>query len=213
MNKKKSSDIIEKWLQGWSLSRNLPLPTKYKSGFKVDVGYVNQKMRYVFPEANNDFVQLARSIDEPWIFLKACTSCAEIKDRIPQRWTIQPQSYMMSCFKSMNIPSVNLNSEYKLQSDEYNSTHIIRISTKGGELASIGRVVLVDDFAIYDRIKTEDNHKRKGIARFVMKELEKISLSKGISNNFLVATEEGKMLYDSLGWEVYSYYTSVVISS
>jgi hypothetical protein len=44
-----------------------------------------------------------------------------------------------------------------------------------------------------------------------MKELEKIALSKGISKNFLVATEEGKPLYESLGWKLYCLYTSIVI--
>lgn len=46
-----------------------------------------------------------------------------------------------------------------------------------------------------------------------MKELEKIALSKGVSKNFLVATEQGKSLYESLGWELYSLYTSIVIPS
>lgn len=37
MEKNISPNIIEKWLKGWTLSRELPLPIKYKSGFKVDV--------------------------------------------------------------------------------------------------------------------------------------------------------------------------------
>jgi hypothetical protein len=46
----------------------------------------------------------------------------------------------------------------------------------------------------------------------LMKELEKIALSKEISRNFLVATKEGKLLYESLGLELSCLYTSVVIS-
>jgi hypothetical protein len=46
-----------------------------------------------------------------------------------------------------------------------------------------------------------------------MKQLEQIALSKEVSQNFLVATEEGKSLYESLGWELYSLYTSIVIPS
>ena len=34
-----SSDILEKWLNAWSLSRELPLATKFKSGYNVDVGF------------------------------------------------------------------------------------------------------------------------------------------------------------------------------
>ena len=207
-----SPDIIEKWVKGWCLSRELPLPIKYKSGFKIDIGFEKQKVRYVFPELNDDLIQLSKSIDEPWIFLKVCTSPDKLKNVIPEKWIVQPQGYMMTCFHSMNAINVILNTDYRLEFDEYNSTFVIKIVTKTGELASIGRVVLVDNLAVYDRILTESNHKRKGLATFLMKELEKIALSKGVFNNFLVATEEGKSLYESLGWEVHCLYTSVVIT-
>lgn len=213
MKKKVSKDIIEKWLKGWSLSRDLPLPFQYRSGFKVKVGDEKQKIRYVFSELNEDFLQLAESIDEPWVFLKICASFNDFKDKIPERWQIQPQGYMMSCFHRMKIPDIELPEGYKLEFESYNSTFVVRIVTKNNELASAGRVVIVEKLAVYDRISTENNHKRKGLATFLMKQLEQIALSKGVSQNFLVATEEGKSLYESLGWELYSLYTSIVIPS
>lgn len=211
MKNKVSKDIIEKWLKGWSLSRDLPLPFPYKSGFKVDVNDEKQKARYVFTELNDDFFQLANSIEEPWVFLKVCASFDDFKDKVSEKWKVQPQGYMMSCVSPMNFSNAILHDAYSLELEEYNSTFVVKIVTKDNELASIGRVVIVDDLAIYDRISTEINHKRKGLATFLMKELEKIALSKGVSNNFLVATEQGKSLYESLGWELYSLYTSIVI--
>ena len=47
----------------------------------------------------------------------------------------------------------------------------------------------------------------------VMIELDQIALSKGVFKNFLVATEEGRPFYQTLGWELYSLYTSIVIPS
>ena len=196
----------------WSLSRELPLPVRCKSGFKVNVGKKKKKMRYLFPEVNDDFLQLSKSITDPWIFLKVCASPSEIKNLISKEWEIQPQGYMMFCFRRMNIQNIDLlHKDYKLEFDTYNSTHVIKIITQQGELASIGRVVLVDDLAVYDRISTADTHRRKGLATFLIKELEKIAISKNVFNNFLVATEEGKLLYESLGWELYSFYTTIVI--
>lgn len=55
------------------------------------------------------------------------------------------------------------------------------------------------------------NHRRKGLGTLLMKELEKIALANNVTTNFLVATEEGKSLYISLGWEIYSFYSSAVI--
>lgn len=206
-----SKQIVETWLKGWSLSRGVPPPVKYQSGLKVDVGLEDQKARYVFPELNDDVFRLADAINEPWVFLKVCTGPENITNRISGKWTIQPQGYMMTCFHPMNALTTGLHEGYKLEFEHYHATTVVKIVTQAGEPAAIGRVVAVDDLAVYDRIITEEKHRRKGLARFLMKELEKIALSKGVSKNFLVATEEGKLLYQSLGWEVYSLYTSIVI--
>lgn len=206
-------DIIEKWLNGWSTSRNLPLPVPFRSGFKVDVGYDNQKTRYVFPELNEDCIALSENIDEPCVFLKICAAVDDVKKVISNKWTIQQQAYMMACFHSMNFQDVQLAAGYKMEIDIYNSVYVLKILTQNGEMASIGRVVMADDLAVYDRIETSKCHRRKGLARFLMKQLENIAVSKGVFKNFLVATEAGKLLYESLGWELYSLYTSAVISN
>lgn len=213
MKDKVSKDTIGKWLKGWSLSRELPLPVVYKSGFRINVDDEKQKIRYVFSELNDDFIQLSQSINEPWVYLKVCTSADEIRNVIPDKWELQPQGYMMCCFGPMSIPEVRLHDDYQIDYHHDHSTYIVKITTKNGEPASIGRVILVDDLAVYDRISTENNHQRKGLATFLMKELEKIALSKGIDRNFLVATEQGKSLYKQLGWKIYSLYTSIVIPS
>ena len=213
MKDKVSAEIVENWLNGWCLSREVSFPVQYKSGFHVIVGDEKQKERFVFPELNDDFFQLADSIDEPWIYLKVSVSPGEFIEKIPERWKLQPQGYMMTCFHPMNFPEISLAEGYHLEFSEYNTTFVVRIIAENGEQASIGRVSLVDDIAVYDRIITEKNHQRKGLASFLLKELEKIALSKGISNNLLVATEDGKLLYETLGWKLYCMHTSVVIPS
>lgn len=204
--------IVENWITAWSLSREVPAPVQFKSGFLVDVGAEQHKSRYVFPTLNDDFIQLSESIDEPWVFLKVCAPTDEVKVRISKKWTIQPQGFMMTCFRPMVFPELGLQDDYSLEFEQYPSTFVLKIIAQNGELASTGRIVLHNDFAVYDRISTDSNHRRKGLARILMTELEKIALSKGISKNLLVATEEGKLLYESLGWEVYSLYTSIVIA-
>ncbi|RLJ32826.1 acetyltransferase (GNAT) family protein [Chryseobacterium sp. 7] len=213
MKDKVSAEIVEKWLKGWCLSREVPFPVSYTSGFYVMVGDEKQKERFIFPELNDDFFQLANSIDEPWIYLKVSISPEEFINKIPERWKLQPQGYMMTCFHPMNFPKISLAEGYHLEFSEYNTTFVVRITAENGEQASIGRVSLTDDMAVYDRIITERNHQRKGLATFLLKELEKIALSKGVTNNLLVATEEGKLLYETLGWKLYCLHTSIVIPS
>lgn len=211
MQKNISKEVIEKWLKGWSLSRGLPLPTHYKSGFRVDVGYEDQKCRYVFPQLNNDFLELANAIDEPFVFLKVCSAADTIKNKIPGNWVVQPQGYMMMTDGAMAEKNVRLDDGYKIQCVQNNTSYIVQLLS-GETVAAMGRLVLVDDVAVYDRIFTDEQHRRKGLATILMKELEKIALSKGVVKNFLVATEAGKHLYQSLGWQLYTLYTTVTIA-
>lgn len=210
---KDKAEIVENWLKGWCLSREVSFPVQYKSGFKVFVGDEKQKERYVFPELNEDFFQLAQEIDEPWVYLKVSTSPDQFIENIPEKWELQPQGYLMTCFHPMKFQEISLAKGYHLEFSEYNTTFVVKIVAENGEQASIGRVSLIDDVAVYDRIITEIPHQRKGLASFLLKELEIIALSKGFSNNLLVATEEGKFLYETLGWKVYCLHTSIVIPS
>jgi len=207
-----SKDMIEKWLRGWCLSRQLPLPTQFRTGLKVEVGFEKQKTRYVFPCYDEDFVDMLSTIVEPWVFLKVCAPSAEFQSSVPPRWLIQPQAYMMTCVHPMVQRPLHLHDEYRIEYENYNSTYHVKLFTNEGQLAADGRVVLVDDLAVFDRISTAIDHRRKGLATFLMLELEKVALSKGISKNFLVATEEGTLLYHSLGWKLYCLYTSMVIA-
>lgn len=206
-----SGNLIEKWLTGWSLSRDLPLPVKHKSGFKVEVNWGMQKERYVFPVLNEDFFQLAMAVEEPWVFLKVCAKPSALKYKIPDRWIIQPQGYLMGYTNRADKRSNELPDGYSQERNEYNSVFEIRITDREGEMASTGRVVLVDDYAVFDRIETNPKHRRKGLATHVLNKLQEIADAQGIRQHILVATQEGKILYESLGWEVYSLYTSIVI--
>ncbi len=80
------SETVYNWLCAWCISRNLPLPTTYKSGFKVDVGYEHQKERYVFPVLNHDFWELANEITEPWIHLKFCGPAEDLVKKLSPKW-------------------------------------------------------------------------------------------------------------------------------
>jgi len=87
----------------------------------------------------------------------------------------------------------------------------VRIVDRDGDEACIGRSVLVEDFAIFDRIKTQPNHRRRGLASAVMNTLQALSGKAGAGQGVLVATEAGRQLYENLAWRLYSPYTTAVI--
>jgi GNAT superfamily N-acetyltransferase len=177
----------------------------------VEVGLPTQKRRYVFPEPDEHFFELADTLVEPWNFLKVCAPPAHFIHRIPSRWEIQPQGYMMHCSQPMiKRPFASTNDlEWKLE--KIGSVHLMKCVDGEGTLAACGRLIIVEDIAVYDRIITEPQYRRQGLATLLMLELGSIALRHGATKNILVATEEGKALYEHLGWKVYSPYTSIVI--
>jgi len=204
--------MVEQWLRCWSLSRQLPMPVAYRSGFKVDVGYPEQQARYVFPRLNRDFSDLAHALNDPFIYLKVCAPPAKLAGLLPPRWQLQPQGYMMHCPGLMKTKTAKLPETYTLTTQHYGETYKLDILYReDGEVAASGRVVLGDGLAVYDRIYTAIGHRRKGLAMLLMRELEQVALAYGRKANCLVATEEGRLLYERLGWQLYSLYTSVVI--
>lgn len=69
-----------------------------------------------------------------------------------------------------------------------------------GELAARGRVVIEDGVAVFDRIFTSDNYRRKGLGSFVMRSLAATALNYDTDTGLLISTPEGLLLYHYLGW-------------
>ncbi len=191
------------------MARETTPPMPYKGGFRVDVGWPEQKARYVFPAIVPAIGELASTINEPWIFLKACASPDAMQPMLATGWAIQRPGYMMTLTGPMG--DFGRPEGYALDTAE-GPISIARALDPAGETAAIGRVVVVDGFAIYDEIETRPEHRRRGLARAVMKALETIGRERGALRGALVATPEGRALYESMGWELHSPYTTAVIS-
>lgn len=69
------------------------------------------------------------------------------------------------------------------------------------ELAALGWVTQQDGTAVYDRIWTSPNHRRRGLGSLVMRHLTSEVMSDGaISRGLLVASPDGQKLYGHLAW-------------
>lgn len=203
--------VVETWIKGWALAREVSPPVKEKEGFRVDVGWPQQVVRYVFPHLTDHFQQLANTISAPWHFLKVCAPPETVQSLLPPRWTIQPVGFMMTCVKPMTSSKTRLPKGYVLEMEEGLPVTVAKVLADDGAVAAIGRIVFVNDFAIYDRIETHPAHRRRGLGSIIMKSLESIGAARGITQGVLVATADGNALYTALGWELHSLYTTAVI--
>ncbi|WEK20906.1 MAG: GNAT family N-acetyltransferase [Candidatus Pedobacter colombiensis] len=203
--------IVETWLKGWSLARGLPAPVRQNGILFVNVGWPQQAMRYVFPRLTDKLKYLAERIVDPWVFLKICAKPETVKELLPSHWVIRAPAFMMTCYDKMTLSKTELPKGYVIDINKNTPIAIVRVLTSDHMEAAIGRVVIVDHFAIYDRIETHPDHRRNGLGSIVMKTLEALAINRGARKGILVATAEGRALYEKLGWSMYTPYTTAVI--
>lgn len=201
--------LLNAWLSARSIARHLPLPVFDHGGLRVDVNSESETSRWVFTEVGCGLRQLARAIDRPRYFLKLCGTSADLRAALPAGWEIQSPGYFMHADKQMPVRSLPLGYSVKVVRED--SVLRARITTRTGELAASGYAVETSEVFIYDRIVTEAKHRRRGLGACLMQSLQGARKNVAIPE-LLVATEDGRALYLTLGWETVSPYTTATIA-
>jgi GNAT superfamily N-acetyltransferase len=88
---------------------------------------------------------------------------------------------------------------------------VVEIQDADGVLAASGRAALTGGFAVFDKIITDPAHQRRGLGRFVIGVLGERARTLGAARGVLVATPEGRALYEVLSWRFEGRMETVVI--
>lgn len=202
--------LLERWLTGWSRSRGLALPYHDAGGLTVDVNLPDQMRRHVFADAGAALQQCAAAIDAPFIYLKAAVHADVLRRALPERWTVEAPRYLMRRDGPM-APSRPLPSVYSMTLTVEHGAYLMRIMDGQGVIAASGRIALDAGTAVFDRIATHEDHRRRGLASALMLSLDRLAVQAGITERLLSATEAGATLYTRLGWQHISPYASACL--
>lgn len=200
--------VLEAWLSARSIARGLSLPIPDHGGFRVDTRSHAEIARWVFPKASDSLEQLARSIREPRHFLKLCGPASELRAALPRDWTLQAPSYFMQA--TANPPSGHLPDGYRIEVKRTGMVLEARIFSDAGTPAASGYAAETQSVFVYDRIATEPAHRRKGLGRALMQALHEAQQHPD-GTELLVATEDCRALYSTLGWKTISPYSTASI--
>lgn len=196
---------LHAWLEARSLARGLPPPVADHGGFRVDTNSDVETARWVFAEAGPDLATLARSIEKPGYFIKLCGTAESLRGVLPAGWTILPPAFFM---QARTQPAIEpLTEGYRIESGRTGMVTAIRIFTEADELAASGYAAETPHAFAYDRIATQPPHRRKGLGRALMAALHAAKTCSD-TPELLVATEDGRALYSTLGWEIISPYAT-----
>ena len=175
----------------------------------MDTCSERETKRWVFPQPCDGLRAIAQEITAPRHYLKLCGSGEELRRALPAGWEVQPVNYFMTAMATTR-DTRPLPEGYRMEL--HHAGPVIRacILAPDGDLAASGCAAEAADVFVYDRIETAQGHRRKGLGVAVMTALEAARTSLA-GPQLLVATEDGRNLYASLGWTVLAPFATAVI--
>lgn len=188
--------FTERWVSGWATSRRLALRPD-GDGWHVTVDAPTRREEYVVAEPSGpEALRLARLVaDDPasWLTVigaahRDAHGALHALDRIGRVETV-----MQARLTPSEVPDGVL-----LEEDGEDVAHV-RIEVDG-QLAARGQVAVRGRDAVADRIETEEAFRRRGLGRRVMTALTAWATAHGADRGLLLASEQGRALYRSLGW-------------
>ena len=204
--------LVEAWVTGWALSRGVGAPIRVAGGHRVLVGQPGHAERLVFPTLDAATLSdMAARITAPGIFLKAFCAPEALLAAVGARWTPRPPGDLMAIDLVAVPPPVAPAAGYVQELRAEGAVLVVEIHDADGGLAASGRAALTGGCAVFDKIVTDPAHQRRGLGRVVMGVLGERARALGADQGVLVATPEGRALYEVLGWRFEGRMETVVI--
>ncbi|WP_442681366.1 GNAT family N-acetyltransferase [Sphingomonas sp. ASY06-1R] len=201
--------LLATWIKAWAITRSVAPPISYASGHFVAVNQPDQRGRYVFATLDEHAISKVAQGQAPWVYLKVCEQEEKVRPLLPARWQIRSTP---TCMMIADLSPLRLTLPEGYQLSLAQEGEVLTATIRAGDaLAARGRLVVVDGMAIFDQIRTQDEHQRRGLGRALMAALTQTALERQAGLAILSATAMGRALYESVGWRWHSPYTSAVI--
>ena len=194
-----ASEILA-WTEGWARSRQVQPPTPIQDGVALHVGTLTESGRYVLTVTDSDRARaLTSEVRTTNFWIKWPAAPHEDEPWMPKGWKIVERQFLMATHLVPSSPP--LPSGYRLEIQEGDGAVEVRVLTDAGSVAARGRVGMTE-IAVPDQIVTQDAHMRRGLGRVVMSTLCNAAMEGGRSDAVLLASAQGRHLYDDLGWRL-----------
>ena len=199
------------WAKGWTLTRNKSSPVGLAYGCKIDLGLPEHLERHVVVDDDEGILrELTGRLQTPGTWLKVCAHPEKVIPLLHENWQVQAPEYLMAV--ALKDAVAGPHDGYLLSLSTSGAVTEAELRDMNGQLAAKGRVAHSDGVATFDQIVTEPMHQRKGLGRVIMATLVNASIAQEASVGVLVATEQGRALYQAIGWAMVSPVTAAVIA-
>jgi GNAT superfamily N-acetyltransferase len=198
---------IAAWVDGWSLSRGSGRPEVVREGFFLRVDSATEVARFVLSNGDDESIRLvAARVSEPATWLKVPGTAATVMPQLGPVWRVgQPLALMATVLATADVPSAPTGYRVRIETGEL-TTQVV-VETSDGELSARGRIGVGESGVVFDAIVTTPEHQRRGLGSLVMSVLGNDAIRRGQNRGILMASEQGRLLYRHLGWQLVSPFT------
>ncbi len=202
--------LIRRFAAGWARTRQLAPPIEEGDALRIEVGLPDQIRRFVFPAPPAGIAEIGARIGEPRVFLKTWIAPEAVQALLPPRWHVELTGTMMT-LDALPTGAAPLADGFALALDDRSDVAAVNVTAPDGAPAARGLLVVIDGWALHDRIHVEAPYRRLGLGRAVMRSLGAEGARRGALHGILAATEMGRALYQSIGWHARAPWTTAQI--
>lgn len=201
--------LLEVWVAGWAGCRGYQTATegRFPAALRADTS--GEWEYFAADPTDQEFAALAAKTAEAGprvltILTNDVPRYTELAARHGLNVTSDSQTMMIVDMETQDAEDPWLSDDdLSLSTSTHHGVHYAEVRS-GEALAASGRVFVVGDTAIFDKIITEPAFQRRGLGSFIMRALAAQTFEHDVQNGLLLASLDGQKLYSHLGWSTVS---------
>ncbi|MFI1970497.1 GNAT family N-acetyltransferase [Streptomyces cinnamoneus] len=198
-------ELVRTWVSGWAASRGTPRPVEKPWGFYVEVGKPDHVGRHVLFDARESTVRAAAaSVSVPHTWLKIPVDPAEAGQLLPRGWVVDKEESGHLLAVDLRVTAPVVPEGYAASQETREGVTFLQVHDATGACVAKGQAAVMGEAAVVDRVETHPAHRRRGLGGFVMRTLADHAVAEGAALGVLGATDEGRALYETLGWTTHT---------
>ena len=200
-----SEELLKTWISGWSACRGYQPHDDGRTVSVVLADNGNQVEHFVYEPSDEEAIALATETQADSNRLLTVVS-TRMQDLMR---TLRPLGLRVidnhEALMTVNMDGQDVE-EPRPPDEMFSLTHLREplcrrvVVAVNGEEAARGSVAVEQDVAVYDRIITNEQFRRRGLGSFVMRALTSAVLDDDVRDGLLMASADGQELYQFLGW-------------
>ncbi|GAA2584687.1 hypothetical protein GCM10010435_73240 [Winogradskya consettensis] len=193
-----TADLMAGWARGWAVSRGAPAPVPRAGGWFIPTGVPGEAARYLLHDSA-DVPRVTGTEVQPHTWIKVSAAPDDVLPHLPAGWERRHDGHLMHR-RLGDSPSAPLTEGYTARLDDTGTGAVkVVIRESDGEVAAKAQAGIAAPIVVFDRVETLPAHQRRGLGRAAMTLLT-THVATRASAGILVATDEGRALYETLGW-------------